>query len=431
MKNKLKLIVLIIIVLALPYPAWYGVNYYAAGLVDQTQLIEFGLEDDFFYCNEWRPELFDPDKEILTKLYGYRLRTLTFNKRTIRKKEIIPLKTDIRFWACKYGSVKLLKVLISKEHSSEISFYDLYIMCLITENIKLAEYLLTEKKVKLNTLKTRYGNFKYQQQDDLTSAIYSQRIKTIKFLIEKGVDLNVKDNWENRYLKTWFQSEKYNYDILELFVNNGIKCDGYIIHKAVDRGDLKMTELLLKGGASVNITLPRQWAGRRPLSPKYTPLDNAKSNEMKKLLIKYGGKYKNKNIEIDVNKTLNTWTNIKITANNANKYNIALEKIGFDDYQKSINEGITNNNNRDISTYNRNTVDTYMLTFIPPDYRDVTIGLRESWTKRLQIWNFIWYSNKGKTIIIKFQVLKSIPKLELDIQTENNGREGFVYKFKR
>ena len=31
-------------------------NYYAAGLVDQKQLLEFGMEDDFEYCYKWRPD---------------------------------------------------------------------------------------------------------------------------------------------------------------------------------------------------------------------------------------------------------------------------------------------------------------------------------------------------------------------------------------
>ena len=63
MKSKGKLIVLLAVLMAIPYPAWYGVNYYAAGLMDQTTLIELGYEDDFFYCQEWRPELWGSKRE--------------------------------------------------------------------------------------------------------------------------------------------------------------------------------------------------------------------------------------------------------------------------------------------------------------------------------------------------------------------------------
>ena len=54
MNKHKKLIVLIAVLLAIPYPTWYAANYYAAGLVDQTSLIEFGMEDDFLYCHKCR-----------------------------------------------------------------------------------------------------------------------------------------------------------------------------------------------------------------------------------------------------------------------------------------------------------------------------------------------------------------------------------------
>ena len=54
------------ILAALPFPTWYYGNWYAAGLVDQNQLIEFGMEEDFLYCNKWRPELFKQEN-----IHGY------------------------------------------------------------------------------------------------------------------------------------------------------------------------------------------------------------------------------------------------------------------------------------------------------------------------------------------------------------------------
>lgn len=63
-KRQYKFILLTIILLTTLYSSWYGVNYYAAGLADQTSLIEYGMEDDFIYCNDWRPKLLDKDKEI-------------------------------------------------------------------------------------------------------------------------------------------------------------------------------------------------------------------------------------------------------------------------------------------------------------------------------------------------------------------------------
>ena len=48
LKSHRRIKVLVLILAGLPYPVWYGVNWYAAGLVTQTALIEFNFEDDFF-----------------------------------------------------------------------------------------------------------------------------------------------------------------------------------------------------------------------------------------------------------------------------------------------------------------------------------------------------------------------------------------------
>ena len=59
MTLKYRLLLIIILLGTLIYPVWYAVNWYAAGLIDQTQLIEFGMDEDFIYCHSWRPELLD------------------------------------------------------------------------------------------------------------------------------------------------------------------------------------------------------------------------------------------------------------------------------------------------------------------------------------------------------------------------------------
>ena len=59
-----KLISLILVVSVFGLGGWYSVNYYAAGIVDQTRLVEYGYEDDFDYCYAWRPDKFDPKGTI-------------------------------------------------------------------------------------------------------------------------------------------------------------------------------------------------------------------------------------------------------------------------------------------------------------------------------------------------------------------------------
>ena len=67
MKNpKLKLSILIILILLIPYPAWYIANVYAANLLNHEDLIEFGMTDEFKYCLDWNPEL-----KSVTDEYGW------------------------------------------------------------------------------------------------------------------------------------------------------------------------------------------------------------------------------------------------------------------------------------------------------------------------------------------------------------------------
>ena len=55
-RSKKRLIFIMIILCSMIYPIYYATHWYAAGLVDQNQLIEFGMEGDFLYCNKWRPD---------------------------------------------------------------------------------------------------------------------------------------------------------------------------------------------------------------------------------------------------------------------------------------------------------------------------------------------------------------------------------------
>lgn len=124
-KQYKKLILLIVIILSIPYPSWYAVNYYAAGLADQTSLIEYGMEDDFMYCNDWRPERLDMGKKIdgYRRSFPFRLQRIeisgpvitrtTFKRRGPRRliikrgRPIISL--SIGDWADKYNLLKTQK----------------------------------------------------------------------------------------------------------------------------------------------------------------------------------------------------------------------------------------------------------------------------------------------------------------------------------
>lgn len=110
-KQYKKLIILLMILLAIPYPAYYGVNYYAAGLVDQTKLIEYRMQDAFLYCNDWRPELLNNEKDI--KGYKYVEKSTTIPKdissgnytRTVKEMPSIKIVQ----WVTHYNYTLILK----------------------------------------------------------------------------------------------------------------------------------------------------------------------------------------------------------------------------------------------------------------------------------------------------------------------------------
>ena len=155
MKGKRRIIALLIILAALPYPAWYGVNWYAAGLVDQTQLIEFGMQDDFIYCNDWRPELLDVEKKIeLTEPYDEEIllddpNIGIFNVHTNYYIIAIWDKSSTSYthlqWAVIYGKVNITKRLLNKNvninQNDNARRTALHLACL-KSNIEIVEMLI-------------------------------------------------------------------------------------------------------------------------------------------------------------------------------------------------------------------------------------------------------------------------------------------------
>ena len=53
--NLKRLVFLLCLILTPMVPAYYFVNYFTAGIIDQHQLIEFSHNDTYFYCQKWRP----------------------------------------------------------------------------------------------------------------------------------------------------------------------------------------------------------------------------------------------------------------------------------------------------------------------------------------------------------------------------------------
>ena len=135
---NIRFVVLAIFLIGIAYPAWYGVNYYTAGLVKQEKLIEFGMEEDFLYCHAWRPELLDPNHNL--KDYIVDSDNTTTNKYPLLywaiyyenyqcAEHILNLDPDVKIEepfgdtalsiACEKGKLDIVKQLVEKEAGDE------------------------------------------------------------------------------------------------------------------------------------------------------------------------------------------------------------------------------------------------------------------------------------------------------------------------
>ena len=110
-------------------------------------------------------------------------------------------------------------------------------------------------------------------------------VELIKVLLENGlVDVNVPAFWMNR-TPLHRACEKNSLELAKLLILHGAdlnpKDSNQItpLHFLADDNFLELAELLLKSGADVNSK--EMWSD--------TPLKWAKSDEMRNLLIKYGG----------------------------------------------------------------------------------------------------------------------------------------------
>ena len=125
--------------------------------------------------------------------------------------------------------------------------------------------VLLDKGVDVNT------QTPYNKLTPLHIAVQGNDTKMVKFLISKGADVNAK------YFVPRDYDFEYEFDNMEKFHN--IENLGLTpLCMAAAFNSVESAKILLKNGANVN--------GENNLGT--TPLDMAKSNKMKKLLIKYG-----------------------------------------------------------------------------------------------------------------------------------------------
>ena len=197
MKFK-RTVILIIILLGISCFAWYGVNYYAAGMVNQTQLIEFGFEEDFLYCNEWRPELLDVKKTIS----DYHEYYVDENEVTLAGWTLVKAKQVNKFpifiWSIKYDHELIAKRLIELDEVNinqrlKNKFTALHYACR-SGNIKTVKTLI-DKDVKVNHADGMWS--------PLYFAVYHKHKDIINLLLKHGAQMNVRYFPTNSKIRIW------------------------------------------------------------------------------------------------------------------------------------------------------------------------------------------------------------------------------------
>ena len=116
-------------------------------------------------------------------------------------------------------------------------------------------------------------------ENEFHYAILMDEPEKIKKFIAEGVDLNKPSE---DFMPLEYAAFTGNIEIAQLLLDNGADIAvSRPLFMAIAYNRLEMAEFLIKNGADVN--------GRDDFQG-YTPLDVAKSEEMKKLLVKYGAK---------------------------------------------------------------------------------------------------------------------------------------------
>ena len=214
--NK-RLIIIITVLLGLIYPVYYTTHWYAAGLVDQTQLIEFGMEDDFLYCQKWRPELFDQDKMI----EGYK-RHFNDYQNYVREYKIVNKSKASHFplhWAARYNHSKIVDYLSDLGQSFDNNGKYKFTIHQAAFEGHLGYLKLAAKSGFALDKKEKYGI------RPLHLAADQGHYDVTQFLIEHGADINKVDHYERTALA--MAASKGHINIVSLFLKNGSTVDSH------------------------------------------------------------------------------------------------------------------------------------------------------------------------------------------------------------
>ena len=215
LNKKYKFTLIGVILLSLYFCSWYCVNWFSAGLTDQLKLIEFGMQEDFIYCNDWRPELLSLDNksqediELILKCSSYNYYKV-INRLIEKDISLIEIKDEDGFqmihYAASSGNLLIIQALLEAEHD-------------------------------VNS-ESNYGD------TPLTEACLNNQLEVAKFLIQKGAKVNFDTSEKTPFS---FEEIPLSFEFLKLFHENGADCLTELrLWQAIDRNDLSSVRLILE-----------------------------------------------------------------------------------------------------------------------------------------------------------------------------------------
>ena len=258
--RQIRIAVLLILLAALLFPVWYAVNWYSAGLVDQSKLIEFGMEEDFFYCHQWRPERFNEAGIIVVKERSpvpVILPCIRFDRKLI----LADIKAEPG--TLEYKLEKILKTPPDPEpvHPTDYNWCSkrVPIMFYAQDNNDLIFKYLVENGADINQ--------KYDSMNLLHYAVLYNNIEQVELLIKHGMDVNNDDNgmsYNSLSMACFFGS----YDVIPILLKHGVN-PNVVNHDSqtslnylMNVGEYEMIKLLRQHGAKTAKELKAEQASK-------------------------------------------------------------------------------------------------------------------------------------------------------------------------
>jgi len=151
------------------------------------------------------------------------------------------------------SDIRWMENLISNKHS----MCEIIIEAVLRNKIEIVNHLLNEDEFLINGF--------FFVESPLSAAVEIGNLRMVQFLIDRGANVNLKSQTGETPLALAVQ--KRFFDVAQLLIERGSSIDGLydgdtLLHTSASKGDLAITELLLRKGIPIDM---KNSVGRTPL----------------------------------------------------------------------------------------------------------------------------------------------------------------------